>query len=173
MLVAQSIYHDFPDKFDRKLVIGDACNYPDDCDGHPHGTHSTLHSFDMNYYTMNDFNTTQYFAHDKKSNYRKLVNIWNTRNNGVELLPNMFDAKRNALFVIRYAQIFPKCKFLTNDALMKEMSKSVRKYYSDYNELFFTHAQGGPALKWNHHTHYHITTNKAINLDFDIRNFAK
>jgi len=173
-IVAQSIYYDFPEAFDRKLSIGDACPIFGNCSGHPGNSHGTNLSFDLNYYVIGDYNTTQY----RDSRFRpegNFVHIWKNNKEGTELIPGVFDVERNFLFAARMKQIFPERIMFTNDVLHAEiLTKLDKKYSREEMNLYWKGMSTNAGTQWNHHTHYHFTAHdiEAINWDFDIRDFV-
>lgn len=171
-LVAKSIYYDFPDSFDRRLSIGDCCPSVGDCNGHPKGSHSFIGtSFDMNYYTINDFNTTQYRPKTSEDIGKK-VNIWNKL--GVDLIEEKFDWERNFIFMYRMKQIFRDFKPFLNDVIYNFMSKKIEnKYGRDKMLDFWKMSSQNAGTEFNHHTHSHLNLGSKINRDFNIKDFIK
>jgi len=173
-IVAQSIYYDFPEAFDRKLSIGDACPLFGNCDGHPGSSHGRNYQFDLNYYVIGDYNTTQY----RDSRYPpegNFVNIWEDHG-ATKLIPGVYDHERNFILAARLRQVFPERVMFTNDVLQRETLKFARKNYSQEEaNLYWQGMSWNNGTTYNHHTHYHFTTRGVdkINWDFDVRDFVQ
>lgn len=171
-LVAKSIYFDFPDSFDRRLSIGDCCPSIDNCPGHPKSSHSYIGtSFDMNYYVVGDFNTTQYIPKTSE-NIGKKVNIWYKL--VFDLIEEKFDWERNFIFMYRMKQIFKDFNPFLNDILYEFMSKKIEnKYGRDKMLDFWKMSSQNTSTEFNHHIHSHLTVGSKINWDFNIKDFIK
>jgi len=173
-VVAMSIFHDYPEAFDRRLSMGDACPSVGNCPRHPGGSHGTLCSFDSNYYTLDHSNTTQYRPGTKTDDINVVTQMWKTGEGGKVLLPNIFDWERNFVFFYRLRQIFSRCTIGINYVLRETIIDGLKTKYnlnmmSEVCE--FIHVNVG--MTYNHHTHAHINLSNKINIDFNVQDFIK
>lgn len=171
-VVAMSIFHDYPKAFDRRLSIGDSCPRRGGCPHHPVGSHSTLYSLDVNYYTIGHSNTTQYRPGTETDDINMITKIWEKM--GRVLIPGVFDWERNFVFFYRLKQIFPRCTVSINSVL-KEVIMDKLKIKCNLRMLpkadrFISSTVG---MTFNHHVHAHINLGNEIDMDFNVQDFTK
>lgn len=152
-LVAQSIYHDFPEAKDRRLWVGDCCPWSGNCPGHPGTSHGKQTSLDINYYTFADSNLTQY------PGTKDRIELWSDP--GFELLPGVFDAERTFYFLYRLKQLVPGTVCVTNDVIATAI-QAVSALPLDI--------QTDTGVTYNHHRHSHISLGE-VDYTFKIHDF--
>ncbi len=135
---AMEVYNKFPDAQDRVLTLGDSSGKNCNCPNHPMGSHASMSAIDVDYYTTLT-NHTQYA--------RPRTKMWST--DGITLIPNVFDAERNACFLNAIRSFLPKAKARTNIVLLRELLKVDSTLGKMINGADF----GGT---YYHHIHFHI-----------------
>ena len=168
-VIFESIYHQFPDRPDRRASIGDNCPRSGSCSGHPLGTHSNCLTLDMNYFTHGPNNTTQYRPGTKDDPIHNVTRVWDGNHN---LKKDVFDWERNYILFKRILEV------MGNSAGKQIIINSVMKYYI-YTEVmikygyglaqdFNTNVGGDSSWNLNHQTHAHINLGNNLNWNINI-----
>ena len=161
--VAHIIHELFPNRLDRRMSIGDACNPYNECKNHPNGSHTGGFSLDLNYYTFNEFNTTQYQPGKKGDPIWERTKIFYP---GCTYLPNprQFDWQRNYICWWIFKQIFPGFKVMSSDTIYDYMYAEIMKFYGIQKATEFKYfVMKTGKTTYNHHTHDHLMFRKKIN----------
>lgn len=161
-LVAKEIYHQFPDRIDRRLSIGDCTPKSGPCDGHPGNSHCGGTVLDINYYTKGSNNTTHYRPGEKKDPINKVTKIWD----GNKLLTEIFDWERNYFFMKRLFNIYSiigvtKMQIRVNTSILNCMKTKVEDKYG-YKAFFGDPISGDTISSYCHNLHAHISLSKLL-----------
>ncbi|MCK4528369.1 hypothetical protein KAW18_13430 [candidate division WOR-3 bacterium] len=161
-LVAKEIYHQFPDRIDRRLSIGDCTPSVGSCSGHPGGSHSGCNVLDINYYTKGLNNTTHYRPGKKENSINKVTKIWK----GNTLLTEVFDWERTYFFMKRLFDIYSivgntKTQIRVNTTILNCMKNKVKEKYG-YKAFYGDHITGDSIERYNHDIHAHISLSKMV-----------
>lgn len=157
-LVAQQIYHAFPDRNDRRLVVGDATpwNKHVSCPNHPGDSHMGWENFDLDYYTFQT-NSTQY-GDDK-------TDIWNRL--GYELKEDVFDWERNfwCYFLLKR---YMNARIRVNWEIREFIADNVRREYGsdmyrEFTKEIIPKYPQDEGTAFNHHIHAHVYGHKDLN----------
>lgn len=158
--ITHVIYNEFPDRPDRRLVVGDANCLTGNCPEHTsHGPNGV--NLDLNYYTWDEPGTaTQIKPDDYEYTF-----IWpgqSSRNYWVcgyiDPLP-MFDWERNYRLIQLIKKIWPgTASSIRIDTRLAQFirKKLVEKYDWYTGKAFWQMVIKDAPCAWNHHMHMHL-----------------
>lgn len=143
--LAHYIHNKFPDRPDRRLWVGDACPSSGNCSGHPGGSHSGGRKCDINYYTHDNTNCTQYGA----MKGMKVVPVCDGNT-----VTKHFDWERNYYFIKKLYEMTNNRRSRTCDAIKEHITKQLKT--NDEKNSWFKMLTSDPGSKYMHNMHYHL-----------------
>jgi len=149
--IAHYIHNKFPDRPDRQTWIGDACPQSGNCSGHPNGSHAGGQRLDINYFVIDDHNSTQYGI-SKEYPYIEVCDG--------EKVTSKFDWERNYYFIKKLVEITGNDTSRTCDAIQNYIFQKLYKQFGrTVGNEWYQMISGDIGTKWQHHRHYHLNMN--------------
>lgn len=150
------MYFDFPDRPERRTIIGDGTPYSMVVGCPNHGAHIGGVAFDLNYFTLEGNNATQYLPHGWER-----TEIWEDRNDPhSRLLLDVFDWERTWAFVKAIREITYSASPISMDHKIVTYIRACvpQKEKRLVDRLLF------PSTHWgyNHHTHMHVFAHEIL-----------
>lgn len=142
--ISHEIFEEFPLSFDRRLWIGDACPITGNCNGHPNNSHKGGNSCDTNYYTINNYNSTQYGV----SNEFPYISV----SDGSTVNSN-FDWQRNYKLIEKLYNYTENGDSRTCTSIKQFIANKLSNELKNQWNLMI---QSDSGTSYNHHSHYHL-----------------
>lgn len=156
--VFKSIYFDFPDRAERRTVVGDCtAQLFEECPGHQ-GAHQDGRAIDLGYYVYQGGNVATSYLPDGWTR----INMWTSDAPTASILTNVFDWERTWVAAKRIRQYLTGITIM-DTRIKSYIAKRVREKFG-YNEyrLVMTTISADDPMHLNHHTHPHYFVNRFI-----------